>query len=539
MKKGRLFILLIILIFISFLFNLYSEYRENLIGRSIFDTKATFDTTSLSITVDANAPDLFIIHPQNTTYRTNTSLPLNYSVSDKVSDIDAIWYNLDRGNNISLIGNTTFNTSEGSHTLYLFANDTKGYLNNSESVTFFVNTTNNPPTLIQNIPNLTWNEDTSTTLNLTQYFNDSDNDDLTYTFTSVNNIVITVNNAGIATFTPESNFFGIRNTTATANDSIAATNSNLFYLIVTDVAEPSGPSGGAGGGGGGGGGGGATGVEVVEEIENIEIEPEILKVSLKQGETKRESIRIKNIGDEKLDININLEGIKDFVLFQTGLSTQNFELQPGEEKTIQIVFSIGSDQIPDLYVKDIIITSASQKKIVKVVIDIESKGPIFDVKIEIPEEFLEIAPGKDLLAQLNIFNIKGVEAVDVHVIYTIKDMEGNIILEEDEYLAVETKTTFIKRLRIPSNLEEGNYVLYVRVEYDDTVGSSSALFSISKKYVETPLKRVEVYTALILFIIIIFIVMLYFEYKRAKQLKRLIKGVTEKDLRDKGLIKRR
>src|SRR3989344_7138665 len=140
MKKRKLFILLIILIFINILFNLYSEYRGNLIGKSIFDTGATFNTTSLSITVDANAPDVFIIHPQNKTYRTNMSLPLNYSVSDRVSSIDSIWYNLDRGNNISLIGNTTFNTSEGSHTLYLFANDSKSYLNNSESVTFHINT---------------------------------------------------------------------------------------------------------------------------------------------------------------------------------------------------------------------------------------------------------------------------------------------------------------------------------------------------------------------------------------------------------------
>ena len=538
MKKRKLFILLIILIFINILFNLYSEYRGNLIGKSIFDTGATFNTTSLSITVDANAPDVFIIHPQNKTYRTNMSLPLNYSVSDRVSSIDSIWYNLDRGNNISLIGNTTFNTSEGSHTLYLFANDTKSYLNNSESVTFFINTTNNPPTLIQNIPNLTWNEDTSTTLNLTQYFNDSDNDDLTYTFTSVNDIAITVNNAGIATFTPESNFFGTRNTTATANDSIAATNSNLFYLTVNDVAEPSAPGGSVGGGGGGGGGTEGI-VEEIEEIENFEVEPEILKVSLKQGETKRESIKIKNIGDEKLDININLESIKDFVLFPSGLSTQNFELQPGEEKTIQLVFSIEKDQIPDLYVKNLIITTDSKKKIVKTIIEVESLAPIFDVKVEIPQEFLEIAPGKDLLAQINIFNVKGIEAVDVHVIYTIKDMEGNIILEEDEYLAVETKTSLIKRLRIPSNLEEGNYVLYVKVEYDNTVGSTSALFSVSKRYVETPLKRWEFYTIIVLVIILIFGILFYFEYKKDKQLKRLIKSVTEKDLSDKGLIKRR
>jgi len=140
MKKKWLFLILIIIILIiSLSFRTYIEYKKDLINsKAIYDTKATYQVTSLTIMVDADAPDVFIDLPENTTYSTNISIPLNYSVSDKISNISSVWYNLDNEANTTLSANTTFSTSEGSHTLYIFANDTKNYLNDSESVAFSI-----------------------------------------------------------------------------------------------------------------------------------------------------------------------------------------------------------------------------------------------------------------------------------------------------------------------------------------------------------------------------------------------------------------
>ena len=88
--------------------------------------------------VDINTPYLNLINPQNKTYYYNESLPLDYDVSD--IHIDACWYNVDGGMNISLplCVDTTFNVTEGGHTLYLFANDTLGLVS-SANVTFIAN----------------------------------------------------------------------------------------------------------------------------------------------------------------------------------------------------------------------------------------------------------------------------------------------------------------------------------------------------------------------------------------------------------------
>ena len=72
-----------------------------------------------------------ILNPENTLYLDNTSLALNYTVLDANGDLDSCWYNLDGGNNISLVGctNTTFDTSEGSHMINVYANDSENNWN--------------------------------------------------------------------------------------------------------------------------------------------------------------------------------------------------------------------------------------------------------------------------------------------------------------------------------------------------------------------------------------------------------------------------
>lgn len=93
------------------------------------DTDGNENSSSLTFTLDRTAPSITIINPeasQEFTY--NESINLNFSVVDAVIGTDSCWYNLDNGNNISLANcqNTTFNTSDGAHTINFFANDSLG-----------------------------------------------------------------------------------------------------------------------------------------------------------------------------------------------------------------------------------------------------------------------------------------------------------------------------------------------------------------------------------------------------------------------------
>lgn len=91
-------------------------------------------SVSLNITVTAFFPLLTILSPENITYTTNESLLLNFSVGSE----QTIWYNLDSTTNITINSSLNFNTSQGSHTLYLYANSSFGNVT-AKNVTFAIN----------------------------------------------------------------------------------------------------------------------------------------------------------------------------------------------------------------------------------------------------------------------------------------------------------------------------------------------------------------------------------------------------------------
>lgn len=131
MKKDNVIILItFFILFYSFLIS--NPDIINIAGKSIFDIKATYESLSLRINIDNSAPDITLYYPLNETYNHKGNISLNYHASDLYSDISKIWYNLDNGANITLTGNTTLSiNNEGSHILYIFANDSLGFLNNS------------------------------------------------------------------------------------------------------------------------------------------------------------------------------------------------------------------------------------------------------------------------------------------------------------------------------------------------------------------------------------------------------------------------
>ncbi len=82
--------------------------------------------TDVSVFVLPGPPIIYIHSPENKTYY-NTNILFNYSIGN---EIDIVWYKLDNSENISL-GNYSnnslyFDTTLGSHILYLFANNSYG-----------------------------------------------------------------------------------------------------------------------------------------------------------------------------------------------------------------------------------------------------------------------------------------------------------------------------------------------------------------------------------------------------------------------------
>lgn len=112
--------------------DLVGRYFQYEIDFSTPDSSITPELYNVSIDYDVlnSPPTIKMFFPQNgATYGYNESIALNFTANDIDNNIDSCWYNLDGGNNVSILDcqNTSFNvTGDGSYTLNIYMNDTQG-----------------------------------------------------------------------------------------------------------------------------------------------------------------------------------------------------------------------------------------------------------------------------------------------------------------------------------------------------------------------------------------------------------------------------
>lgn len=509
---------------------------------------------SMNISV-RGPPSLTILSPKNETYIKNISLLLNYTVSDE----DAVWYNLDSGTNTTIISSINFNTSQGSHTLYIYANNSKG--TRERNVTFTVNSTkftilyseyngsNKGSSTefvdysyedIQNLSNIVLEHTIygkiifNKAINITEdaNFNDNEVDFDTHTNISLNRIEL--NSSALPNFNKSATIWiynlafnnpRILRDSSVCSSSICTlenysggtlkfnvTGFTIYSVEETPITEIVTTTVGGGGGV----------APAISRIKNFTVSKEIISITLKQGETSKESVTITNNENQKLKISITNPKLKDFIK----INETSFDLNAGESKNIILDFLAREDTIPDLYIGKIIIEGDGIKKEILIAIEIESKRPIFDVEVKIPRKFLYVIPGEELITNIKIFNLERRRTADVFVEYTIKDEDGKEILYETETVFVETQTTFTKSFEIPKDIKLGKYILYVKTIYDNKVASASAWFNIGKAFFFT-LKNILIIAGIIAGIVIL-IDILYRVKKMGKKYYKKKKGKKRK-----------
>jgi uncharacterized membrane protein len=243
----------------------------------------------------------------------------------------------------------------------------------------------------------------------------------------------------------------------------------------------------------------------VSEQRSFRVSVEDILVFLKQGEKTTEDIIITNNGNQKLDIILESPEIEDFV----EISEKSFTLDKGESKKILIDISVDGNAVPRVYIGHLFIETDGIRKDIPIIIEVESKETLFDISIEIPEEYLYISPGDELFAKIDLQNLVTDIETDVKLEYIIRDINENVMISETEIVSVEDRKTFAKVIKIPKDIELGRYVLYVRAIYDGKVASSSQWFTIGKKEI---FKRIDIFSILLIILILIFIVL--YKYKK-------------------------
>lgn len=496
---------LLIIIFISFIYLLIISNinGETLTGETVTG-EVSAQPTNVSIQVIRFAPFLSILSPENKTYLKNESLLLNFTVTDE----ETVWYNFDNTANTTITSAIFFNISQGSHTLYMFANNSENNIT-SKNVTFSVNST---------IFIISYDEYSSSTKGESTDFNSSTYEDIQ----NLSNIILEDTRYGKIQFNEainvtndlinNDNLLDLDNNTNISQNRIELNSTALpnfdkpatLYLYNLTFSNPRILRDGVvcpssvctfQSYSGGNLTFNVTQFTVYSAEETPEKEEEIVPspgrgggltftisldeiiISLKQGEIKTEEITIKNERNTKISFSVSSD-MGELI----NIREREFELEPKEEKTIFIDFIAKEDTIPELYLGNLFIESGGIKKRVAITIEIESKEALFDVRLNIPEKYLKVYPGEELNSEIEIFNIVETGKVNVTIEYLIKDEQNREIISEEDTLMVENQISFVKIIKIPENIEPGRYVLYTRVIYNEKVASASAWFEVNRRF---------------------------------------------------------
>ncbi len=123
----------------------------------------------------------------------------------------------------------------GSETITITASDSQETITSNE-FSVNVNNINDKPFLIKDIEDLSWNEDESLILDLNNYFEDVDNNQLTFTFRSNSFILVNIQN-NILELTSPKDWYGSDILIISASDSLLSADSNSININVNPVND--------------------------------------------------------------------------------------------------------------------------------------------------------------------------------------------------------------------------------------------------------------------------------------------------------------
>jgi len=258
----------------------------------------------------------------------------------------------------------------------------------------------------------------------------------------------------------------------------------------------------------GGGGGGARAI-----VSSFNLNESLIKVIVKQGESERKIVKIKNTGDTGLNISLDLGIFEKFMV----ASENSFLLAEGESKEIMIDVFAREEEVPDAYTGTIIFSDEKRKvsRTINVILEVKEKKPLFDVVVDVL--FRRILPGKDVSADISVINMGDLSNIDILLYYAIKDFEGNVLTFKEESIAIEDKLEISRKLQVPEDAKFGDYVFYTKVSYENVTAFGTDTFKVVEKGGWLDL----ILYVVIFILILIFVLIIWKRRKHKKEVKRL------------------
>lgn len=236
----------------------------------------------------------------------------------------------------------------------------------------------------------------------------------------------------------------------------------------------------------------------ITEEDILSVGKEKIILSLEEGESGEEGIIIKNSGNTSIEVNIS-SGETNLPM---SIKINGFILEPRESETVSLIFRTEGLE-PGLYLGSILIHAGSEEKEILFILEVQSKDSHFSLDLEIPSKFFRVSPGSEI-DSTTIISTNQTESVNLEYYITSEEISPLIVAKEE----VIGEKSFSRKLKIPENLDEGDYVLYVK----GYLGESIAVKSFEFRVVESEPQNNPFVAAGIIFIGIAGVAYLLFRY---------------------------
>lgn len=280
-----------------------------------------------------------------------------------------------------------------------------------------------------------------------------------------------------------------------------------------------------------GGGGGRAPPKEIPKITDFTVEPTFIKVILKQGASKREVIKITNIGDISLNMELIGTSLKKFIT----LSEDSFSLNPGDSKIINIDVFAGEKEVPDIYIGRILVQGGGLTKIVNVIVQVEEITPFFSIVTKVIEK--RIRAPDDVGANIHIVKTDVIEPTQISLYYALRDFDGDVITFKEDSLNMYYEANVVKKLRMPGGYPCVEYIFYTKASFEDRTAASADIFTTLCEKTEMPAPKFNWQPFILIFIIILVCIIIILisirEYRKLKKFRSELEEAPEPSEEDK------
>jgi len=216
----------------------------------------------------------------------------------------------------------------------------------------------------------------------------------------------------------------------------------------------------------------------VSGLDELDFGNLLVKASLKEGETATKILSLSSDVQESIVLEVlNIQGVS--------LSDENVVIGKNEKKSIRVVFD-SKGLKPGVYTGNLKISDGKKDFYIPLIFEIESRDVFFDVNLDIPPYYSEVVAGEKIIIQLKLFDLvagggtqNGLGPTNVELSYYVTSSEGVVLNSEQESIVVDRQAQVSKTLSFPKNTKEGDYIVSAIAKYENSVGVSSAIFSIT------------------------------------------------------------